>query len=300
MATATITANLNGGDSVTTNDNLIFKVYAIADNYTSPIHTTGTATADPNVSISGDVVTITGVDIALQKSFRITATDQALNESDLSNIFVIDDNDLGDYLGADLLLWLKDSTDLTNLIQDGTNASEWADASGNNHKGVQLTPANQPLLDNDGLLFDGIDDIMTVTIPLTNFELFFIVNQKTWSISDRLFEFVGAPKLQIFQSAQSPNIRLYSYSGATQTHSYESTLGIKQIITASLNGADFKLMDLPNYDIGVANNSTTSINIGNRAEKTAGVHAVFQEIIITNPLTAPQRAQVMARLESLL
>ena len=90
MATFTIVANLNNGDETTAPENLIFKVY----DGDVLIHTTGTATNDPKVSIQSNEVTIVEVPAPASPNFiRVTAIDEAQNESEKSNYI-----DLGDPL----------------------------------------------------------------------------------------------------------------------------------------------------------------------------------------------------------
>lgn len=82
MAIFTITASLNGGDAVTSNNNLIFKIYDGSDD--SLIDTTGSHITDSDVTVTGDTVVITNV-ISTATSFKISAVDEAGNEGILSD-----------------------------------------------------------------------------------------------------------------------------------------------------------------------------------------------------------------------
>lgn len=93
MANYTITASLNGGDAVTSNNNLIFKIYDGSDD--SLIDTTGSHVTDSDVTVSGDTVTITNV-LSTATSFKISAVDEAGNEGALS-----DAEGVGYYLDID-------------------------------------------------------------------------------------------------------------------------------------------------------------------------------------------------------
>ncbi len=80
----TITADIVTGDETTQPENLIFKIYNNGVLY----YTTGSEVNDSNVSISGNIVTITNIPITGFESFTlsITQVDEAQNEStDRSN-----------------------------------------------------------------------------------------------------------------------------------------------------------------------------------------------------------------------
>jgi hypothetical protein len=79
-----IIANLNGGDLVTSNNELTYKIYGSSDNFSTPIATLGSATNDEKVIITNGVVTINNVDVGTENNFKITAIDSAGNESELS------------------------------------------------------------------------------------------------------------------------------------------------------------------------------------------------------------------------
>lgn len=87
MAIKTFIANLNGGDVVTPDNDLIYKIYGLADSYTTPIITTGSHNSDANVTVTAGTVTITNVDVGAETIFKISSVDQAANESILSAAF---------------------------------------------------------------------------------------------------------------------------------------------------------------------------------------------------------------------
>jgi hypothetical protein len=87
-ATLTVVADINSGDTVTSNANLYFKLY----NSTVTIyHVSGSDSTDANVSISGTVVTITNIPVVYRFGYgmRIVAVDEAGNNSVQSNIITI-------------------------------------------------------------------------------------------------------------------------------------------------------------------------------------------------------------------
>jgi hypothetical protein len=79
-----IIANLDGGDLVTSDNELTYKIYGSSDNFSTPIATLGSATNDEKVIITNGVVTIDNVDVGTENNFKITAIDSAGNESELS------------------------------------------------------------------------------------------------------------------------------------------------------------------------------------------------------------------------
>ena len=88
---ATITANLNGGDTITPDADLTFKVYGLIDNYTTAIATVGSANTDANVSVNAGVVIIENVDLGLETFVKVTSIDEAGNESNQSTAFEVPD-----------------------------------------------------------------------------------------------------------------------------------------------------------------------------------------------------------------
>lgn len=93
MALRKITADLNGGDAVTANGDLVFQVHDSSDdsiiataNYAElgSENTPGTDT-NVNISITGDVVILDGVDIGTVTAIKIRCKDESGNESILSS-----------------------------------------------------------------------------------------------------------------------------------------------------------------------------------------------------------------------
>jgi hypothetical protein len=80
-----IIANLNGGDLVTPDNELTYKIYGSADNYASPIATLGSAINDSKVSVANGIVTIDNVDVGAEGVFKISSVDAAGNEAILSD-----------------------------------------------------------------------------------------------------------------------------------------------------------------------------------------------------------------------
>ena len=80
-----IIANLEGGDLVTPDNELTYKIYGSANNYSSPIANLGSALNDPKVNITESVVTIENVDVGSEDIFKISSVDAAGNEAELSD-----------------------------------------------------------------------------------------------------------------------------------------------------------------------------------------------------------------------
>lgn len=82
--TLTVVANLNGGDAITSNSNLWFKLYSGFPVY----YRSGTDTNDANVSISGSIVTLINIPVVYRYlyDFSIVAVDEQGNYSNKSNV----------------------------------------------------------------------------------------------------------------------------------------------------------------------------------------------------------------------
>jgi len=191
---ATITANLNGGDLITPDNELTYKIYGSSDNYASPIATVGSANTDANVSVNAGVVTIENVDLGTENVFKMSSVDEAGNESELSDaisrVNIFTNEVLGLSLGyvgygANIEVDLRRSSndDVQTFtpaeIIDGTLITFCGSGSGfvtawrditNNISLVQTDTDAQPRLVNSGVLetnygkpalyFDGVDDFL--------------------------------------------------------------------------------------------------------------------------------------------
>jgi len=101
-----IIANLNGGDLVTLDNELTYKIYGSADNYASPIATLGSAINDSKVSVANGIVTIDNVNVGTEDVFKISSVDEAGNESELSDAVSSFEGILNQFPGASLGLSL--------------------------------------------------------------------------------------------------------------------------------------------------------------------------------------------------
>lgn len=126
MAIIRLDCNLNGGDSVTPNNELFYRIYGDVDAYADPIHTTGTALSDANVTVNNDNVIITGVDGTTNTEFKIAAVDGAGNEGILSDAVGSSILFQDDFTGTviDTAKWRVINTDPTLVGINQDNALE--------------------------------------------------------------------------------------------------------------------------------------------------------------------------------
>lgn len=207
MATASITATLNGGDLVTPKNDLIFKIYGSTDGYTTPIKTTGSHTSDADVTVTGDSVTINNVNVGAETLFKITALDAAANESIKSDAY-------------------DTATPEINYTFDGTtiDTGEWTVTNPNN----TVVGISQ----NDKLIMTKLDGSAEVITARTNsissvkkfssgtFEFdYFISSDLQGSIGAILYNSTDTLIGGILSPSSSPfgKIRIYSSGGANQT-----------------------------------------------------------------------------------
>lgn len=81
------TGDLNGGDNITPDNDLIYKIYGDADGFVSPIATTGSHVTDSDVTVTAGAVEILNIDVGVETKFKITSVDAAGNESPQSAEF---------------------------------------------------------------------------------------------------------------------------------------------------------------------------------------------------------------------
>jgi len=112
---STITINLNGGDLVTPDVDLTYKIYGGLDGFTTPIQTYGSANTDADVSVSSGVATLLNANLNGESEVKVTTTDQAGNESFKSNAYSVPSNPFAD---ATLAFSLRDLGlgNVTNVV----------------------------------------------------------------------------------------------------------------------------------------------------------------------------------------
>lgn len=300
MATAKITANLNGGDTVTPKDLLVFKIYGSSDGYVTPIKTTSSSSVDPNVSILGDIVTIENVDIGVQTNFRITSTDQGLNESEKSEVYTLEITDLNTELGSDLLAWFRDSSNNLNIVQGSGTVSEWINSVTSSSSANQLTVLNQPTKGVEGILFGASKGLKyNFPVSLTTHEVFFVYKPLSNVDNARILDFTGTNSYMIQQRTSSGGVgRLYNKTSLAEA-TFVQTLNALQIHHFIINGANSSVDGGTVFNYG-ANPTISEMIIGNRTEMNGGSNVELKEIVITKILTEPKRTSVLNYLNTFL
>ena len=112
MAIVTITADLNGGDQVTPNADLTYKIYNGSD---ALIGSKGSANTDTDVSVIGDIVTLINVDIGADTIIKITSTNQFGQEAVLSDPFTFVPP-VNPFENASVVLSLRDIFGTNNAV----------------------------------------------------------------------------------------------------------------------------------------------------------------------------------------
>lgn len=197
---ATITVDLNGGDIGTNNNDLTYKLYGGSDSYTNPILNIDSANTNGNVSINGDIATISNVNIGSETNFKISTVDNEGNESLKSAEFVYNPSSTNVFTDSKLAIHLKDlglgTTNVVRVRRDSDDAEQDFSATqitdgslatfcgaGNGfvtigydqqglYNAIQTTLNYQPKIVDSGSLiiedghpvikFDGVDDYMEI------------------------------------------------------------------------------------------------------------------------------------------
>lgn len=182
-----IIANLEGGDLVTPDNELTYKIYGSSDNYASPIATLGSAINDSKVSVANGIVTIENVDVGSEDIFKISSVDEAGNEAELSDAVSTFEGLLNEFPGASLGLSLRlldrNYTGFCIKVRRSSNNDEldigfvnneldtaslltfagsgdafvtiWYDSSGLNNNAFQTSAGNQPkIVDSGSVILD--------------------------------------------------------------------------------------------------------------------------------------------------
>lgn len=123
------------------------------------------------------------------------------------------------------------------ITKDGSNfVSQWQSRIGSNHLN-QSVGTNQPLLTATGVLFDGVDNFMKTGAFTFNqpAHIFLVINQKTWTASDRISEGIANNRALIYQIGVSGDISMYAGGGGIST-AINTGLNTVFILEVQFNG----------------------------------------------------------------
>lgn len=125
-------------------------------------------------------------------------------------------------------------------VDESDRLSELADINDTGHDLLQADTAKMPVLEVDGLLFDGLNDfIKTIETPLAQpIFVFMLVKQISWTEQVYIYDGFAGTSTAILQRVASPNVRLYS--GAI-LNANGPQIGSWGIIRALFNSTSSKL-----------------------------------------------------------
>ena len=143
---------------------------------------------------------------------------------------------------SDLALWL-DASDSSTITFNGSDASAWADKSGNGKNCVQGTPSRQPTYNATGmnskgtLIFDGSNTTMenaglSVTQPNT---IIIVASQDVQGSNKKMFDAINASPQLIESGSVSDDIQMYAGSNVSSIASIV-TIGDPFVCSAVFNG----------------------------------------------------------------
>lgn len=178
------------------------------------------------------------------------------------------------------------------ITKDGSNfVSQWADKSGNSNHLLQAAGTKQPLWSADGVLGDGIDNIMQTGVFTFNQPemIYWVARQITWTDTDRFGDGLNDVSGVITQFTGSPKIN--AYAGAFSGDNGNLTLNTFGIIRVLFNGASSKLIVNETTpvtgDFGAANmGGITLFGRGNDVANWGNVEfkeAIYRKIADTAP-----------------
>ena len=124
-----------------------------------------------------------------------------------------------------------------NITKDGSNlVSAWGDKSGLAHHLLQAAGTNQPLWSANGILFDGVDNMMKcVAFPWNQPEfIYMVIKQVTWTNTRRIFDGNAVNSGVLAQSAVTPEIK--SYAGTWTAANNNLVVDTWSIVRILFNG----------------------------------------------------------------
>lgn len=174
-----------------------------------------------------------------------------------------------------------DYTDIATITKDGSNfVSRWNDKLGSGHDLIQATGTNQPLVNADGVLFDGVDNFMkTAAFTFNQPEFIYIVLKLVnWVEGMFLMDGSGASSMGIRAYSTSPNLRIFTTSGGFNITAVNGEFYILRVL---FNGESSKAIINNNAaltgDVGSIN--AEGITLGARGNATSYANVEFKELI---------------------
>ena len=147
---------------------------------------------------------------------------------------------------------------LTTITKDGSNlVSRWNDYLGSGRDLIQATGTNQPLWSANGILFDGVDNIMITANfgPYAQpYMIYMVLKQVTWGNNEYFYDLDKSGNDIITRSfGTTPAIQIYS--GTVLGNDVNLIVNVFGITRSLHNGA--------NSSLQVNNNAKTTGNAGN-------------------------------------
>ena len=198
--------------------------------------------------------------------------------------------------GSDLIQW-QDATDVSSVILNGPDVSQWNDLSGNGNHLVQVTAADQPFYDsvNSEIDLDGVSEFLRTSAfssTLIQPNDIFIVATVRADANEYIFDGItGGNRAALFGSG--PLRTLYAGNLISST----SFASDKIIYLASFNTTSSELIEggVSTLTGDVGTHTMTGLTLGARYNNSAGsfMDMSVNEIMIVNKLTTTaERNQV--------
>ncbi len=172
--------------------------------------------------------------------------------------------------------------DYKKNITIATGVSVWGDRSELGHNLIQPTTTKQPVLNSDGILFDGTSDWMrTATFPLEQPTMVYIVFKHiTWTQYDRVFDGYVDGKGAFRQNDLSPELEMYAGIAGSQNNNL--ALGTFAIARILFNGvSSFSQINETSAIVGNAGaGDMDGFTLGARGNDAAPSHINVKEVIV--------------------
>jgi hypothetical protein len=176
-----------------------------------------------------------------------------------------------------------DSKDLSTITKDVSNlVGRWNDKLGSGHDLIQTVASKQPVVNSEGVSFNGIDNFLSTTdITFTQPQFVYIVmRQITWNDTNYILS--GGSGLLMGLRGVSPEIKI---SGGTWSAGNPNlSVGKLGIIRALYNGASSKLQIDATAPItgSIGTGSASNIYLGISHLQSSPAKIIVKEVIFRN------------------